>query len=327
MALALALGGCAHGVTRSVPSPDVESLQQRLGEAQAREADLQRKVDELQNRVFILQDQLEVREVQAQKRAAPHLPVEVRPEREPAPTDSDIEYAGAARDATAPRPVLRLVGSQAPQLQEVAPANPPSTGAATPRRAGRSAPRPEWRPPEPMGSDDRLPVTRGVPPVPKPGAPSMPAKIEPTPAAPAAAHVPAAPAAAAVPAAAPLSAMKLYTQSIDLLHQGKHAEAISGLRKFIATYPSHDYADNAQYWLGECYYDQKDYSSALREFRRVVEKYPSGNKAPDALLKVGFTYRQLNEAGKARDVLEQLVKSYPGTDVAKKASERLQEWK
>jgi tol-pal system protein YbgF len=124
-----------------------------------------------------------------------------------------------------------------------------------------------------------------------------------------------------------VDAMKLYTASVDLLKHGQHAEAIAGLQKFIRIYPVHDYADNAQYWLGECYYDQKDFKTALREFRRVVQRYPSGNKAPDALLKVGYCYWQLQDNGKARDVLEQVVKSYPGTDIAKKAQDKLQEIK
>jgi tol-pal system protein YbgF len=124
-----------------------------------------------------------------------------------------------------------------------------------------------------------------------------------------------------------VDAMKLYSSSVDLLHHGQHAEAIAGLQKFLRAFPTHDYADNAQYWLGECYYDQKDWKTALREFRRVVQRYPSGNKAPDALLKVGYCYLQLADSSKARDVLEQVLKSYPGTEVASKAKSKLGEIK
>src|SRR5262249_28481971 len=152
---------------------------------------------------------------------------------------------------------------------------------------------------------DKLPVTRAIPPVPKSGSPApkaMPAVAPPPPSTPKAPNE-------------SVDAMKLYTASVDLLKHGQHAEAISGVQKFIRTYPSHDYADNAQYWLGESYYDQKDFKTALREFRRVVQRYPSGNKVPDALLKVGYCYWQLQDSGKARDVLEQVVKSYPGTEI------------
>jgi tol-pal system protein YbgF len=318
--------GCAHA---PAPAPRNDSvtadLEHRLAESQAHEVELQRKVDELGNRVFILQDQLESRDVKAHEKSPPRLPVDVSADREE--PGEVVEYAGAARDAHAPRPVLRLTGAQAPRSPEAVDNTPVATAGKPGPRAGRTPPREreEWRPP-PAG-DDRLPVTRYVPPVPK-GA----GRVEPAPMV-AVARPPVAPRTTAQPAAVASSvgsasdAMKLYTTSVDLLHHGQHAEAIAGLHKFLGSYPAHDYADNAQYWLGECYYDQKDFKTALREFRRVVQRYPSGNKAPDALLKVGFCYWQLAEAGKARDVLEQVVKSYPGTEIARKATDKLQELK
>jgi tol-pal system protein YbgF len=299
----------------------LNDLRRQLAESQNREADMQRKVDELQNRLFILQDQLEAREVASTRKVAPRLPADARADKEEPPSP-DIEYAGDAKDAHAPRPVLRLVGSQPPQkstdvVGEMTPVAPPP-----PKKGG--AIKQEWNPPsDSMG--DKLPVTHAVPPVPKAGQPVPKA-------APAVAQ---APKAAPLPAPTPapkaanesVDAMKLYTASVDLLKHGQHAEAIAGLQKFVRSYPAHDYADNAQYWLGECYYDQKDFKTALREFRRVVQRYPSGNKAPDALLKVGYCYWQLQDGGKARDVLEQVVKTYPGTDIAKKAQDKLQELK
>ena len=46
------------------------------------------------------------------------------------------------------------------------------------------------------------------------------------------------------------------------------------------------FLDNAQYWLGEAYYVNHDYTNALAAFQRVVDKYPQSRKVPDALLKV-----------------------------------------
>ena len=68
-----------------------------------------------------------------------------------------------------------------------------------------------------------------------------------------------------------------------------HDAAERGFREFVRRYPHHDYADNAQYWLGECFYDQRAYDKAAPEFRAVVQRWPTGNKAPDAMLKLGFS--------------------------------------
>jgi tol-pal system protein YbgF len=121
------------------------------------------------------------------------------------------------------------------------------------------------------------------------------------------------------------AALDLYRRSLEALRAGRHVEAAAGFRDFLKQHGNHDFADNAQYWLGECYYDQKDYPMALREFRRVVEKYPQGNKVPDALLKVGFAHLALGSAEVGRQTLEQVVRSYPRHEAAALANAKLAE--
>ncbi len=115
-----------------------------------------------------------------------------------------------------------------------------------------------------------------------------------------------------------------YRAAVELVKAGNHTEAIDGLRAFLRKFPRHDYADNAQYWLGEAFYAQKDYPHALAEFRNVIETYPRGNKVPDALLKVGYCYGALGQGDKARAVLEQVVNLYPKTEPAALATKRLE---
>lgn len=115
-----------------------------------------------------------------------------------------------------------------------------------------------------------------------------------------------------------------YRAAVELVKSGKHDEAVAALRLFLKTYPRHDYADNAQYWLGESFYAQKDYSHALTEFRSTIETYPRGNKVPDALLKVGYCYQALGQSDKAKAVLEQVVNLYPKSEPAALASKKLE---
>jgi tol-pal system protein YbgF len=126
------------------------------------------------------------------------------------------------------------------------------------------------------------------------------------------------------PAAANDAAANDYRAAVDLIKAGKHEDAITALRAFIATYPHHEYADNAQYWLGEAYYAQHDYQRALVEFRATIETYPRGNKVPDALLKVGYCYAALGQADRAHAVLEQVVNLYPKSEPAGLAQKRLE---
>ena len=120
-------------------------------------------------------------------------------------------------------------------------------------------------------------------------------------------------------------AVVLYRKSFEALRAGKHQEAEQGFKEFLRAYPGHELADNSQYWLGECFYDRKDYAQAVREFRRVIERYPNGNKVPDALLKVGFSYLALGSPEAGRQTLSQLQRSYPRHEAAVLAASRLAE--
>ena len=121
------------------------------------------------------------------------------------------------------------------------------------------------------------------------------------------------------------NAIVIYRQGLDHLKAGRHADAAAAFREFLRRYAQHDYADNAQYWLAECYYDLKDFVTAVREFRKVVEIYPQGNKVPDALLKVGFAYFSLGNEPAGRSTLAELVRSYPSHTAAAAAGEKLGE--
>ncbi len=122
------------------------------------------------------------------------------------------------------------------------------------------------------------------------------------------------------PAGEPLA---LYRAAYDDLRAGRHEEAARQFRDFVKRYPRHDYADNAQYWLGEVYYDQKRFDEAAPEFRAVVQRWPTGNKAPDAMLKLGFTLAAEGKATEARTILRELPSAYPHTEAARLAEERL----
>ena len=120
-------------------------------------------------------------------------------------------------------------------------------------------------------------------------------------------------------------AVSAYRKAYEQLREEKHEEAAKAFRDFVRLFPNHDLSDNAQYWLGECFYARKEFAVAVREFRRVIERYPTGNKVPDALLKVGFSYLSLGSLEAGRQTLEQLQRSYPRHEAATLAAARLAE--
>jgi tol-pal system protein YbgF len=114
-----------------------------------------------------------------------------------------------------------------------------------------------------------------------------------------------------------------YMKAFGLYSTNRFQQAIDAFNLFLAKYPASEYAVNAQYWIGECYYTNRDFARAIEEFTKVSARYPHGKKIPDAMLKVGYSLISIDQRDKARAVLEELVKQYPQSQASAKARERL----
>lgn len=121
------------------------------------------------------------------------------------------------------------------------------------------------------------------------------------------------------PAAAKLSANEIYKAGLDFTRNGKPKEARAMFRKYLKGYPKGPLANNAQFWIGESYYDEKDFERAIIEFDEVIKKYPKGIKVPAAMLKQAMSFEKIKDNKTAQAIYGKLIKKYPGTDEAKTA--------
>lgn len=115
------------------------------------------------------------------------------------------------------------------------------------------------------------------------------------------------------------SPTELYLQAFADYAGGRYPQAIKGFNAFIDSYPGNNYAGNAQYWLGECYYALEDYPRAVQELEKAAYQYPDSGKAPDALLKLIPTLRRLNRFEQAREAQQLLFRRYPDSPAAARA--------
>lgn len=115
-----------------------------------------------------------------------------------------------------------------------------------------------------------------------------------------------------------------YQAALELLRQGRYAQAEEGFRKFLADFPQSELVDNAIYWLAETYYVNRDFDTALATFRQVLDEYPDSRKAPDALLKAGFCEYELEQIEAAQATLNNVVTQYPDSTAARLATQRLE---
>ena len=114
-----------------------------------------------------------------------------------------------------------------------------------------------------------------------------------------------------------------YSEAYSLLKNGQYDEAINAFQNFLKNHPDTEYADNAQYWLGEANYVTRRFSQAVNEFGKVVSDYSTSHKVPGALLKIGYAHYELDEWSQARSSLESLVSQFPASSAARLAENRL----
>ena len=117
--------------------------------------------------------------------------------------------------------------------------------------------------------------------------------------------------------------MAMYQRAFSLFQQREFGEASIAFEEFVRANPTHEYADNAYYWMGECFYGQGEFVLAIGEFQKIPELYPGGNKVPDSLLKIALSYDNLNNKKNAEKTLRQLIDAYPQSEAAKLARQKL----
>ncbi|MCS7250133.1 MAG: tol-pal system protein YbgF [candidate division WOR-3 bacterium] len=120
-------------------------------------------------------------------------------------------------------------------------------------------------------------------------------------------------------------AEELYQIAYQDMIRGEYEQAIFSFENFLQKYPNSELADNAQYWISECYYALGNIEKAIIELEKVITNYPKGNKVPASMYKLGLIYLNKKNKNKAKEYFQKLIKEYPNTNEAKLAKEKLKE--
>ena len=120
------------------------------------------------------------------------------------------------------------------------------------------------------------------------------------------------------PSPAPSSATDTYLRAFSDYASGRYSQAIAGFERFLESFPDNEYAANAQFWIGECYYQQQQYEQAAVEFLTMAENHSQSGRTPDALYKAASAYQKLGRDNQARQILDLLRQRYPRSAAAQK---------
>jgi len=116
---------------------------------------------------------------------------------------------------------------------------------------------------------------------------------------------------------------ELYSQAYADYARGNYDLAIQEYKEYLQHYPSTDFSDNAQYWIGECLYSKQRFAESIEAWDELMRAFPSSDKLPDARLKKGLAYEKLGRKREAIAEFRVVVERYPNSEAGKKARERL----
>lgn len=111
-----------------------------------------------------------------------------------------------------------------------------------------------------------------------------------------------------------------YHEAFDLAQNRRYREAIRAFEDLLASSTRHSLSDNAQYWIGECYYALGDYQAAIMAFEKVFT-FKNSNKNDYSQYKLGLCYFKLKDRERARQEFQSLIANYKNSMLISKAQE------
>jgi tol-pal system protein YbgF len=123
----------------------------------------------------------------------------------------------------------------------------------------------------------------------------------------------------------PISADTLYQNGLRDFTSGKYDLARQEFSDYIKNFPTNDLASNAQFYLGEIYYSQNDFTNAVTAYDTVLSNYPKSFKLAASMYKKGMAELELGMKASAIRDLREVERRFPGTDEARRSAAKLRE--
>lgn len=123
----------------------------------------------------------------------------------------------------------------------------------------------------------------------------------------------------------PPSADVLYANGLRDFNGAKYDLARQEFLDYLRYYGDTDLASNAQFYIGEIYFVQKQYKQAVGEYDKVVTNYPKSFKLAPAHLKKGLALLELGQKASAIREFREVSRRFPGTEEEHRAQAKLKE--
>jgi tol-pal system protein YbgF len=116
----------------------------------------------------------------------------------------------------------------------------------------------------------------------------------------------------------------LYQSGLRLFNGRSYDRAAKVFEECLAKFPDGAYKDNAQYWIGECLYQQTKMEAAIEAYKKVFS-YPNSPKADAAQFKIALALQKMGQTERAKAEFRRLIERYPASDFVERAKKYVAE--
>ena len=122
-----------------------------------------------------------------------------------------------------------------------------------------------------------------------------------------------------------VSRQDVYNMAYSDYLKGNFDLSVGGFKMYRDQFPDSPLADNALYWIGECYYSQRKFDDAIDMFNELILAYPQGDKIAAAFLKKGMSFAETGRKEEAMAAYKLLITKFPVEEETRIAQQKIRE--
>lgn len=126
------------------------------------------------------------------------------------------------------------------------------------------------------------------------------------------------------PAAPGMNAERMFSTAMNDYLGGSYELAVDGFGGYVRAFPTAPNVAQAQYYVGESYFQLSRYEEAVTAYGRVISTYKDSAWVAEALYKQGQSFERLKQIDRARQAYDTVIRSFPDSNAAVLAKQRLQ---
>ncbi|MDR0331494.1 MAG: tetratricopeptide repeat protein [Chitinispirillales bacterium] len=118
----------------------------------------------------------------------------------------------------------------------------------------------------------------------------------------------------------------MYQTGLRLYNNRSYEKALAMFIDCLSKFPSGEYRDRAQFWIGETNYQLGRMEAAIEAYRKVLN-YQNSSKADAAQFQIALAHQKLGQTERARAEFRRLIERYPASSYVERSKKYLEDLK